>query len=168
MITKCLNIILAGVVLAGLPQYASAKDDHGHKGHHKHERRWDDDDRHRHHGWYDERRRWDDDKVIIVIDSRDRDIIRRYGWHDDHNHCPRGLVETRRGCVPYGHAKKYRVGERLPDYVVYYPVEDDLRVRLSPLPVGYNYVRVDQDILLIGEATKKVIDAVTLISAVGN
>lgn len=38
----------------------------------------------------------------------------------------------------------------------------------QPVPRGYEYVRVDNDVLLIAEASKKVIDAVTLLSAVGN
>lgn len=59
------------------------------------------------------------------------------------------------------------IGQRLPGDVVFVPVPDDLLLRLRPVPAGYQYVQVDKDILLIGEASKKVIDAVTLISAVG-
>ena len=72
-----------------------------------------------------------------------------------------------RFCPP-GQAKKYRVGYPLPDDVVYVPVPRDLLVHLSPVPAGYQYVKVDKDVLLIAEASKKVIDAVTLLSAVGN
>jgi len=168
MITKYLKLTLAGLVFisaAGLPHVAEAKKEHHGHGDSGHERHWDNDDDD--HKWRRQGHDRDDrDNVIIVIDSRDRDIIREYRWDDDF--CPPGLVRKKHGCIPPGHAKKYRIGERLPDYVVYYPVEDDLRIRLSPLPVGYNYVRVDEDILLIGEAGKKVIDAVTLLSAVGN
>ncbi|MBI2234821.1 MAG: RcnB family protein, partial [Micavibrio aeruginosavorus] len=42
----------------------------------------------------------------------------------------------------------------------------DLLDLLGPPPRGHQYVQVDKDVLLIGEASKKVIDAVTLLSAV--
>ncbi len=108
-----------------------------------------------------------DTQSVIVIGPRDRTVIREYVSGDYRRHCPPGLAKKRNGCLPPGQAKKYRVGERLPRDVVYYPVPRDLLAELAPVPSGYEYVRVDKDILLIGEATKKVIDAVTLFSAVG-
>lgn len=112
--------------------------------------------------------REDDDKVAIRIDFGDRDIIRDYIRDDYRSNCPPGLAKKRNGCMPPGQAKKYRIGYSLPDDLRWHSIDDDLRRRLDPLPRGYDYVRVDKDILLIGEATKKVIDAVTLISAVEN
>ena len=116
----------------------------------------------------DDRRdfREDDGKVAIRIDFGDRDIIRDYIRDDYRSHCPPGLAKKRNGCLPPGQAKKWSIGNRLPDDVRWYPIDDDLRRRLGRLPSGYDYVRVDRDILLIGEATKKIIDAVTLVSAV--
>lgn len=110
----------------------------------------------------------DDAWVRVYIGPRDRDAIERYIRNDRRGHCPPGLAKKHNGCLPPGQAKKYRVGDRLPDDVVFYPVGDDLRHILSPLPRGYEYVQIDKDILLISEAGKKVIDAVTLLSAVGN
>lgn len=60
----------------------------------------------------------------------------------------------------------YTVGKRLPDYVQWRPIPRDLYVRLKPVPVGYRYVQVDSDVLLMSEATRMIIDAVTLLSAV--
>jgi Ni/Co efflux regulator RcnB len=51
--------------------------------------------------------------------------------------------------------------------VVFVPVPHDILERLHPAPTGYKYVRVDSDVLLIGEASKKIIDVVTLLSGVG-
>ncbi len=109
-----------------------------------------------------------DDRAIIVIDNDEREVIHRYMEDRYRRNCPPGLAKKHNGCMPPGQARKYRVGYPLPPDVVFVPVADDLLVHLPPLPSGYRFVQVDQDILLIGEATKKVIDAVTLLSAVGN
>ncbi len=136
------------------------------KGHGKDGHRWE-----RHH---DDDGQGEDGRhggrvEVIVIDPRDRVLIERYVARDYARNCPPGLAKKHNGCLPPGQAKKrYRVGERLPPDVVYYPVPRELLGELAPVPAGYEYVRVDKDILLIGEATKKVIDAVTLLSAVGN
>ncbi len=112
--------------------------------------------------------RGDSDSVVINIHSNDRDYIRNYIASDYRRHCPPGLAKKSPACVPPGQAKKWRMGYPLPHDVIFYPVPDDLLGHLHPVPMGYQYVRVDKDILLIGEASKKVIDAVTLLSAVGN
>ncbi|QQG36544.1 MAG: hypothetical protein HYS17_01770 [Micavibrio aeruginosavorus] len=107
-----------------------------------------------------------DDKLWVRIGDDDRSIITAFINDDHRRHCPPGLAKKNNGCLPPGIAKKYTIGQRLPDDVVWDPLPDDLRARLKPVP-GYQYVQVDKDILLIGEAAKKVVDAVTLISAVG-
>ncbi len=103
-------------------------------------------------------------RTIIVIDNDERRTIRHYVSRDYYKHCPPGLAKKHNGCMPPGQAKKYRIGHRLPDDVVFYPVPEEWD--LHP-PIGYQYVRVDKDVLLISEASKKIIDAVTLLSAVG-
>ena len=114
-------------------------------------------------------RSYNDDTRAVVIINNDRDYIRSY-LHDDYvRHCPPGLAKKHNGCQPPGQAKKrYLIGYPLPRDVVYVPVSGDLLHHLQPVPRGYQYVKVDQDVLLIAEASKKVIDAVTLLSAVGN
>lgn len=109
-----------------------------------------------------------DEKVNVVINIQDREEIRHYIYNDYNHHCPPGLAKKHNGCMPPGQAKKYRVGYILPPDIYYVPVPSDLLVRLEPAPYGYQYVQVDKDILLISEASKKVIDAVTLLSAVGD
>lgn len=82
--------------------------------------------------------------------------------------CPPGLAKKHNGCMPPAHAKRYIVGEVLPHDVVYYEVPRHVLVRLEPAPYGTRYVRVDEDVLLISEASKKIIDAFTLLSAVND
>ncbi|MEX6723264.1 RcnB family protein [Parapedomonas caeni] len=102
----------------------------------------------------------------VYIDRGHRDRIARYA-HDHHWRCPPGLMQTRHGCLPKGHTKKrYVIGRPLPSYVVIEPMPRDLVVMLPPPPRGYIYRRVDGDVLLIAEATRHVLDAVVLFSAV--
>lgn len=114
------------------------------------------------------RRGGNDDTVTIAIgfDEHNRDVIRRYLSDDHRKSCPPGLAKKHNGCLPPGLAKKYKVGEALPPGIDFSPLPHDLLNLLGPAPHGYQYVQVDKDVLLIGEAGKKVIDAVTLLSAV--
>lgn len=109
----------------------------------------------------------DDVWIPLSILSDDRSRIERY-WQDNYKrHCPPGLAKKRNGCQPPGQAKKYRVGEHLPDGI-FIPLPNDLLDMLQPPPRGHQYVRVDRDVYLITEAGHKIIDAVTLLSAAGN
>jgi hypothetical protein len=103
----------------------------------------------------------------IVITTHDRVIIKNYLVEDYRSHCPPGLAKKHNGCLPPGQAKKYIIGQPLRTGI-YIPVSGSLLGMLSPAPHGYQYVQVDKDVLLISEATKQVIDAVTLLSAVGH
>jgi hypothetical protein len=110
---------------------------------------------------------WSGKAGEVAIGLEDRQVIQTYIKHNNQKRCPPGLAKKHNGCLPPGIAKKYNVGERLPDDVALMPVPDDLLKLLSPAPKGYMYARVDKDVLLVAEASKKVVDAVTLLSAVG-
>jgi hypothetical protein len=112
-------------------------------------------------GWRD--RNDDDVNIKIAIGSDDRDIIRHYLREDAFRHCPPGLAKKNPPCIPPGQAKKWRLG--YPLEVGFIPVPDSWGLRP---PSGHQYVQVDKDVLLIAEAGHHVIDAVTLLSAVGN
>ena len=101
-----------------------------------------------------------------VFHDHDRVVIRNYIVTRYRPHCPPGLSRKHNGCIPPGHVRHYVIGEPLG--VAYEPIPQDLYVQLEPAPVGYRYVRVDSDVLLISEASHEVIDAITLLSAVGN
>lgn len=115
---------------------------------------------------------WFDDKsettIKIRIGTGDREKIKSYIKKSYSKKCPSGLAKKNNGCLPPGIAKKYGVGRTLPHDVSFSDLPRDLLDLLNPAPRGYKYVQVDKDILLIGEASKKVIDAVTLLSAVGS
>lgn len=153
MLTRKSGVLSTVLVAATLCLATAAYADHG-KGKYKHNNG--------HKGATQE------EQVSLAFITRDdRAVIQQYLTQNNRN-CPPGLAKKNNGCLPPGQAKKYRVGQAIPPNVVYVPIPKELRLRLSPLPYGYNYVQVDKDVLLVAEASKKVIDAVTLLSALGN
>lgn len=112
---------------------------------------------------------WQDkEKIKIAIGAEDRDLIQSYLKRNYVKKCPPGLAKKNNGCLPPGIAKKYRVGYPLDNDVIFSSIAEELLKVLTPAPRGYKYVQVDKDVLLINEASKKVLDAVSLMSAVGN
>lgn len=98
----------------------------------------------------------------IKWDRSHRDVIVRY-YSTHKASCPPGLLKTSKGCLPKGQSKKrYVVGKTLPRSVVIETLPNDLYRQLPPPPRGHIYRRVDGDVLLIVEATRKVVDAVVL------
>lgn len=130
--------------------------DHGEK-HKKHKHHKDDDD-----DYYDHHH-----SHRVRFEDNQRVVIRQYLVREYAPHCPPGLAKKHNGCLPPGIAKKhYVIGQPLQGG--WFPVAPDLMMVLEPAPMGYQYVQVDKDVLLISEASHKVIDAVTLLSAVGH
>jgi hypothetical protein len=101
--------------------------------------------------------------VTISIGAEDRATIRQLIRKDAFRNCPPGLAKKHPPCIPPGQAKKYYIGSPLPAGLDFYPVPASWGL---VAPAGHQYVKVDKDVLLISEASKKVIDAVTLLSAV--
>lgn len=159
--------------LGAAPVWASRSDgpEDGKGGrHHKHDDR-SDDKRGRHGGHDDrggERRPASPPSGPVVniqigayFGDSQRQVARDYyGPQFRSGHCPPGLAKKNNGCMPPGQAKKWRVGSRLPSGVVYYPVPTEVVVRLGTPPVGYKYVRVAADILMIAIGTSMVVDAI--------
>jgi len=75
-------------------------------------------------------------------------------------HCPPGLAKKNNGCTPPGLAKQWKRGEPLPPDVVVYELPAELHVRIGIPPVGYKFVRVASDILMIAVGTSMVVDAI--------
>lgn len=75
-------------------------------------------------------------------------------------HCPPGLAKKNNGCMPPGQAKQWKRGEPLPPDVVVYELPTELHVRIGIPPVGYKFVRVASDILMIAVGTSMVVDAI--------
>jgi Ni/Co efflux regulator RcnB len=118
--------------------------DRGKQGKHKHKHGKHDDDRGRRHYFSD------DHKMVV----------RDYYGHPASGRCPPGLARKQNGCLPPGHAKKWRMGQPLPREVVYYPVPPVLVTQIGPPPSRHKYVRVAGDILLIAIGTGMVVDAI--------
>jgi hypothetical protein len=99
--------------------------------------------------------------VTITISPRDQTIIRQYfGQQFAAGHCPPGLAKKNNGCLPPGQAKKWAQGRPLPAGLPYYPLPGDLLARLAPPPVGYDYIRIAEDVLLMATGSRMIIDAV--------
>jgi Ni/Co efflux regulator RcnB len=80
-------------------------------------------------------------------------------------HCPPGLAKKHNGCIPPGHAKKWRVGYPLPQGMIYHLLPPHLVSQLGLPGPGYRYVRVAADVLLIAAGTGLVIDAIQDLNA---
>ncbi len=97
--------------------------------------------------------------------GNDRDILRGYVIGHYKKHCPPGLAKKNPPCIPPGQAKKFEVGSRLPEHGWNY-VPEDIVGELAPPPRGARYVRMDKNVYLITEGTRKVVEAIELFSEV--
>lgn len=104
-----------------------------------------------------------DDRVLISLDDDRHALVRSHLQPYYVKHCPPGLAKKHNGCLPPGQAKKlYTIGQPL--RADYWPVPQEVMSYLPAAPVGTRYVWVDRDVLLISEATKKVLDATVILS----
>ncbi|TFZ00352.1 RcnB family protein [Ramlibacter humi] len=146
---------------AGGPAWADKPDWAGHG--HGHGRKHKEDDQGRDEHGRDHRPDRRDARVGRYFDDHDRQVVRvYYGEHyGGHKACPPGLAKKHNGCLPPGQARKYAVGQPLPQGVVLYPVPQPVLVQLPPPPPGHKYVRVAADVLLIAVGSSMVVDAIT-------
>jgi hypothetical protein len=112
------------------------------------------DDRRRYagHGWGDDRRRNYDDGHQRYVgaffgESHRGALSRHYGGRD----CDRWRADWRR---------PYRVGHAFPREHHYRPISRDIYGYLPPPPRGHFYAHYNDDVLLIREATRLVVDAI--------
>jgi len=80
-------------------------------------------------------------------------------------HCPpgqakKGNCEPGMTRVPPGQAKKWAQGQALPPHVVYHAYPRQRWGSLAPPPPGYDYVQVDDDVLLMEQATRVIVNFV--------
>jgi Ni/Co efflux regulator RcnB len=90
-----------------------------------------------------------------------RTAVRDY-YSEQHRRgfCPPGLAKKDNGCQPPGQAKKWTAGRPLPRDVVFHDLPPSLVRQFDRPPAGQRYVRVGSDILLIGNGTGTVFDAI--------
>lgn len=159
--SKYLSRVLMALVLAvtiSSPELSWAKNDrHDERGRGKYERDHRLENARRHDRRYDvDRERY---AVFNDIDRSSRVAIeRRLETYYDRK-CPPGLAKKYNGCLPPGHTKHYAIGRPLPSYVEYWAVPQEVIMLLPSAPAHTQYVLVDRDVLLISEASRKVIDA---------
>ncbi len=92
----------------------------------------------------------------IVIVDRDRNVVRTYYRNEFvAGRCPPGLAKKNNGCLPPGQANRvWVVGQPLPQEIVYYPMPPQLYTQLTPPPYGYEYVRVDDRVILMDKTSR--------------
>lgn len=154
-----LAFILAGILAASpaLAKKPSSEDGDGdkHDRKDKHETRKDE------HRSGEKSRDHAESRKSIHFDEHHRTTAHEYYREQFRSgHCPPGLAKKRNGCMPPGQAKKWRIGNRLPQDVIYYDVPPQLVIQLGQPPAGHRYVRVAKDILLITIGMGMVIDAI--------
>ncbi len=92
----------------------------------------------------------------VVIVDRDRNVVRTY-YRTEFvaGRCPPGLAKKNNGCLPPGQANRvWVVGQPLPQEIVYYPMPPQLYTQLTPPPYGYEYVRVDDRVILMNKTSR--------------
>ena len=89
--------------------------------------------------------------VRVVVPDHDRAIVYQYY-----------RSEFSAGRCPPGLAKKplWVIGQPLPPAIVYERVPPTVVQQLAPVPPGYEYVRVDNDVLLMDMTNRMVADVV--------
>ncbi len=91
-----------------------------------------------------------------MIVDRDRDFVHTYYRNEfAAGRCPPGLAKKNNGCMPPGQVNRaWVVGQPLAPEIVYYPLPRELYTQLTPPPYGYDYVRVDNNVLLINATSR--------------
>lgn len=144
------SLLCTAPALAEKPEWAGGKDKHEHK--HK------DKDKGEKHSKKGKDKHHDDVKVGGHFKDDHRRHARSYYTQQYAGNCPPGLAKKNNGCMPPGQARKYAMGQPLPQGVVYYPVPQPVIVQLPPVRPGYRYVRVGNDILLLSPQSGLVVD----------
>lgn len=100
--------------------------------------------------------------VRVVVPDHDRAVVYQYYRSEfSAGRCPPGLAKKGNGCLPPGQAKKlWVIGQPLPPAIVYEPLPPVVAQQLAPVPPGYGYVRVDDDVLLMDMTNRMVADVV--------
>lgn len=102
----------------------------------------------------------------IAISANDKIVIGKYLNHYYKTTCvPDQRYHVKKCLVPkYPETRAYIIGYALPSDVVAEEIPAKVIYNLHPLPYGYKYVRVNDDVVLINASSREVIDAVTLYS----
>jgi len=128
--------------------------------------KWAEKERERAEKYYHRRSRHfdrDDVRVGAFFNDDHRRRVRTYyvEHYGGSRGCPPGLARKNNACMPPGQAKRYYgVGEPLPRGVVVYTLPQPVLVQLPPVPPGYRYVRIGNDIVLLSPESGLVVDVI--------
>jgi Ni/Co efflux regulator RcnB len=154
---KILQLIVASAICTAFISPVWADNDKN-KGHGQGHGQGQDNDNDRGHAGRVEGRTVIQTPTAIVVTDRDRNTIHTYYRTEFvSGNCPPGLAKKDNGCLPPGQAQRlWNVGQPLPPTVVYYALPPPLMTQLAAPPMGYEYVRVDDDVLLMDRNTRLV------------
>ena len=138
------GMLAAGPAFADRPSWAGGRNDqeydHGHGHGHEKEQ----------HSRYERR-----------FNDHGRTAVREYfAQHYRSGRCPPGLERKREGCVSPRRSRRWAVGRTLPSGVAVYALPARLVTQIGAPPMGYRYVRVANDILMVAAGTNLVVDAI--------
>ncbi|MFO1245866.1 MAG: hypothetical protein U1E71_11900 [Ramlibacter sp.] len=158
---------LRAIALAAVALFATgavlAEKDHDNKGHGK-DKKEQKHKEEKHSKRDKDEKRFERDNVRVgsYFNDDHRRAARTYyvQQYPQGTRCPPGLAKKNNGCLPPGQAKKYTVGQPLARTVYWYPVPQPVIQALPVAPVGYRYVRVGNDILLLSPESAIVVDVI--------
>jgi hypothetical protein len=94
------------------------------------------------------------------MSERDRDAVYDYyGISYAPDACPAGLVKMPNGCMPAKPRGTWKIGKPLQADELSYPLPAVLLGQISPPPNGYEYARIDGDVLIINSDDRTVVAA---------
>jgi Ni/Co efflux regulator RcnB len=101
-------------------------------------------------------------RVGAYFNDQHREHARRYytQHYGDGRRCPPGLAKKNNGCMPPGQARKWAVGQPIPQGITVYPVPQAVIVHLPPPPYGYRYARIGNDIVLVQSHNNLIVDII--------
>jgi hypothetical protein len=96
--------------------------------------------------------------LSMVVPERDRTAVYTYYREEvAAGRCPAGLMKKNNVCAASVPTKQaWKMDQPLPDGVAGEALPAALIAKLSPSPAGYQYLRVDNDILIVGVGTRSV------------
>lgn len=101
-----------------------------------------------------------------VVPERDRNAV--YAYYRDEvaaGRCPQGFVRKDKACLAPPQAKQaWKLDQPLADNIKGEPLPAALINKISPSPAGFQYLRVDNDILVVGLGTRVVVALVADLS----
>ena len=96
--------------------------------------------------------------LSMVVPERDRNAVYTYYREEvAAGRCPAGLVKKNNACGAPAPAKQaWKLDQPLPDGVAGEALPPALIAKLSPSPAGHQYLRVDNDILIVSLGARNV------------